>query len=1290
MRPPAFAPALDWRPLLGLAALPIVFVVVLLLWPSAVSGQSAPAVTGVAVTSDAGNDATYVLDDVIRIMLTFSEAVEVAGEPRLKIDMDPAEWGIKWAGYESGSGTNSLAFAYTVVDPNKSTQGIAVLADSLELNDGAIRSAVSETDADLSHAGLAHDASHKVDWEASPPTVTGVAVTSDAGDDDTYGLDDVIQITVTFSEAVEVSGSPQLAIDMDPAEWGTKWAGYASGSGTATLVFTHTVVEPNVSTQGIAVLADTLALSGGTMLSVSSQIDANLSHPGLAHDAEHKVDWQQSPPPTIPTVTAVAISSDAGDDDTYALHDVIHITVTLSEAVEVTGSPQLQIDMDPGEWGEKPAGYHSGSGTASLVFAHTVVEPNISTQGIAVLADTLALNGGTIQSASSQIDANLAHSGLDHDAEHKVDWQQADPNQAPVVNAQAANYPGFVGQQNAPRGILVSKPFHGLFSDPDGDELTYTVSVASGNGNLVESLQVMRHQDVPEENRVNREEGLFSRVWFTADAADDWKAISRAVPDPLVVTVTLAATDPGGLSASVPGDFLVNWESQPEVVSAVASKQAIALTFDLAVDATSVPKPEQFTVNVANADGTTGTIAVSKVTVNGSVVTLELASELAEGQAVTLDYAEAADTPLQRAGGGDPAPGFSGQVVDTSRLEPPPRSASRGYRGQLGEVLVELSLRRPARATDQARGGARGAGGPSADSAHTTSIVYVIDDSGSMDGDFPEVRTALKDVRGTTMANTKVALIKFGTEATTVFGLTDHSTSGTSGPWTDARINSFGGKLGGTYYRAPLQNAKALLDADSATTTKKIIFLTDAQGPRPTVIQSIIDANNANGDSDVDIVVDTIGFGDHYSGNFDVIQQIATDTGGAYRAVAKPSQGTTNSPAVAAKSMTEILKGAVADNTATLFLVDQSFSVYRENNSVVHPALTAAATKAGESSGTGRKVGLAVFLGETTLFKSATETPKYQKYQVLDSIGSSSLSIDDTLVGPTGSTNLDHALSQAYSAVTASSVTATSKRVVLITDGISAAKVQTATLNSYKNNTSVTLDVVAWGAHADRVQLKTWADSASGTFNVAKVGPDAPEGIEGISGSATIAVTWTDPMDSTITKYQYRYKTWTLISWMPWSDMPWSEWMDMPGSGASTTRHIFAGLTNYAWYFIEFRALRGDETPGPATARYARPMASSMGLTATAGNGEIALSWTDPGDSDITKYQYAQRTANGAWSDWTDIPSSSATTTSHTITGLTNGTSYTIALWAVKGAGDAVTYTWLNSVTATPVAPSSG
>ena len=92
----------------------------------------------------------------------------MSGAPRLAIDMDPAGWGLKWAVYEGGSGTSNVSFAHTVVEPNFSSRGVAVLANSLELDGGSIRSAASQADADLSHPGRGHDPQHRVDWRLSP------------------------------------------------------------------------------------------------------------------------------------------------------------------------------------------------------------------------------------------------------------------------------------------------------------------------------------------------------------------------------------------------------------------------------------------------------------------------------------------------------------------------------------------------------------------------------------------------------------------------------------------------------------------------------------------------------------------------------------------------------------------------------------------------------------------------------------------------------------------------------------------------------------------------------------------------------------------------------------------------------------------------------------------------------------------------------------------------------------------------------------------------------------------
>ena len=277
-----------------------------------------PAVTAVAVVSDAGDDDTYVLGDTIRVRVTFGEAVNVdtsGGTPRLKIKMDPG-WGEFWAPYARGSGRRNLIFTHTVVEPNTSPRGIAVLANTLELNGGTIRSKGADADADLAHAGLGHDAEHKVDWRITPSDVTAVAVVSDAGDDDTYALGETIRVRVTFGETVNVDtsgGTPRLKIKMDPT-WGEFWAPYASGSGAANLIFTHTVVEPNTSPRGIAVLANTLQTNGGAIRLAGTSADAGLGHTGLGHDPAHKVDWRLSPPaatepPGAPTGVTVAGTS---------------------------------------------------------------------------------------------------------------------------------------------------------------------------------------------------------------------------------------------------------------------------------------------------------------------------------------------------------------------------------------------------------------------------------------------------------------------------------------------------------------------------------------------------------------------------------------------------------------------------------------------------------------------------------------------------------------------------------------------------------------------------------------------------------------------------------------------------------------------------------------------------------------------------------------------------------------------------------------------------------------------
>ena len=86
--------------------------------------------------------------------------------------------------------------------------------------------------------------------------------------------------------------------------------------------------------------------------------------------------------------------------------------------------------------------------------------------------------------------------------------------------------------------------------------------------------------------------------------------------------------------------------------------------------------------------------------------------------------------------------------------------------------------------------------------------------------------------------------------------------------------------------------------------------------------------------------------------------------------------------------------------------------------------------------------------------------------------------------------------------------------------------------------------------------------------------------------------------------------------------------------------------------------------------------AQPTGFTATVGNEKVTLTWTDPGNSSITKYQLAYREqpdtsdTNIGSAAWTDISGSGATTVSHTVTGLKNNLRHLFWLRAVNSAGN--------------------
>ena len=113
-----------------------------------------------------------------------------------------------------------------------------------------------------------------------------------------------------------------------------------------------------------------------------------------------------------PTVTRTPAVSAAGRDRLWTDGETVEVTLGFSEAVAVNtanGVPSVGIGLGGSE--SRSATYESGSGSAKLVFGYTLVTDDGSHSSMAVAPDSLALNGGTIQSVATSVDAALAHNG---------------------------------------------------------------------------------------------------------------------------------------------------------------------------------------------------------------------------------------------------------------------------------------------------------------------------------------------------------------------------------------------------------------------------------------------------------------------------------------------------------------------------------------------------------------------------------------------------------------------------------------------------------------------------------------------------------------------------------------------------------------------------------------------------------------------------------------------------------------------------------------------------------------
>ena len=131
-------------------------------------------------------------------------------------------------------------------------------------------------------------ASTTVTVDTTAPTISSVTLTASGAQNGYLNVGDTVTVTLTFSEAVTVTGKPPLTLTIGNTD---VWAYYSSGSGTQSLIFTYQIRSGQVDSDGIALKANSLRLISGTNIrDTAGNALTNLNHAGLANQSAYRVD----------------------------------------------------------------------------------------------------------------------------------------------------------------------------------------------------------------------------------------------------------------------------------------------------------------------------------------------------------------------------------------------------------------------------------------------------------------------------------------------------------------------------------------------------------------------------------------------------------------------------------------------------------------------------------------------------------------------------------------------------------------------------------------------------------------------------------------------------------------------------------------------------------------------------------------------------------------------------------------------------------------------------------------
>ena len=885
-----------------------------------------------------------------------------------------------------------------------------------------------------------------------------------------------------------------------------------------------------------------------------------------------------------PEVSSVALTSAPGSDNTYAIGDAVAATVTFDAAVDITGSPQLELDFDGTA---KAAGCATGTNTTTMACSYTVLTGDSAPNGVAIAANKLT--GGTITATGSTITADLDHTAVMIDAGHKVDGIR------PTLVTTSPNAP--TTSTNGETVLLVFSEDIGEVSHSDitiqADSVTLSTTMASVVATKVEitlttaltasatNLTVALAADAVEDTASNGNLALAATSVTNAvppNAAPEFSdsAATRSVPEN-----TAANTDIGAaLPAATDGD-------NDPLTYTLEDADAASFDFDAATRQLSTKSG----VTYDHETKPSYSVTLKADDDNGGTDTL----------AVTITITDVEEPP------GRPA------APSVTAVDGTPTSLSVNWTtpSNTGPDIDNYDL--------QYREGTSGnwTDGPQNVSGTSETI------PGLTESTSYQVQVLARNAEG-------------------------------DSPWSPSGSGQTGA-----------QGAPDVPTGLSATRGNRQVMLSWVQpsgGAEVTHYEYEQDVSGrwiSTGSTDTTTTVTGLTNGQSYT----------------FRVRAVNSAGASAASAASASVTPATVPGAPTSLGATA------------GDQEVMLSWTAPASNGGDSitgyeyeqSGGGNWISTGGTDTTYTVFNLTNGQPYRFKVRAVNSVGPGAASAASANVTPAtepgAPTNLSATVSDQQVVLSWTAPGNNGGARILryeyeldfsgtwISTGSAATNY---TVMGLTNDQSYDFQVRA----VNRAGSGQASSSESATPTATLVAPDTPFGLSATAGNQRVVLNWVQPSGgAALTDYEYELDlsdTWT-------------------STGGTATNYTVMGLTNGQSYTFRVRAVNSAGASAASGSQSATPTTTEPdapeSLRFTPGDGQVTLRWSPPtndGGDTITHYEY-ELDGSGTWI------STGSTATSHTVTGLNNGQTYTFRVRAVnaQGNGDPVT------LQATP-SPSTG